>query len=82
MKNHLERRTRKSAVPSDFEQYLNVHQLNTFKYLQEFGWKMHFIRRPLFQQPTAIMINEDFNCICLLEKEGHVDMHPTLELRG
>lgn len=82
MKDHLERRARKPAVPSDFEQYLNVHQLNTFYYLQEFGWKMHFIRRPPFQQTTAVMINTDTNCICLLEKEGHVDMHPTLELRG
>ena len=82
MNTHQEKRGRMAPVPSHLDRYLTPDQLNTINYLEHYGWKLYFIRRPLNQQPTVIMINRDMGTVCLLEKEGHVDMHPTVTLRG
>ena len=47
----IERRKRKRVMPSDLKLYLNADQMKTYIRLQEIGWRMHFIRRPLSRQP-------------------------------
>ena len=78
----LERREATQAVPADVNEYLNQQQRRTYNSMQGFGWRMYFIRRPLFQHTTAVMINNEGTRIGVLEMEGHFDMSPTLELRN
>lgn len=78
----LERREATQAVPADVNEYLNQQQSRTYNSMRGFGWRMYFIRRPLFQRPTAVMINNEGTRIGVLEMEGHFDMSPMLELRN
>lgn len=78
-----ERRDIKPAVPADLNQHLTTEQIRLYHYMQGFGWRMYFVRRPLFQHPTVVMISDDGTKVGLLEEEGHLDMHPTtLKLRN
>ena len=78
----LDRREGKPAVPDDLERYLNKNQLNAYQSMTNSGWRMYFVRRPMFQHPMAVMINHEGTRIGVLEEEGHVDLNPSLELRG
>ena len=78
----LDRRDGHKAVPSNLEDYLTAEQMRAFHVMQDFGWRMYFVRRPLFQHPTAVMINDEGTRIGLLEEEGHFDMNPVVELRN
>ncbi len=78
----LERRNGKPAIPSDLKDYLNTEQLRSLQCMEGFGWRMYFLRRPLFQTPTAVMINNEGTRIGVLEQEGHFEMDPALELRN
>ena len=78
----LERRDGNKAVPSDLKEYLTAEQMRAYRCMQGFGWRMYFVRRPLFQTPTAVMINDVGTRIGLLEMEGHLDMSPAVELRN
>ena len=74
MKLH-DRRLGNSAVPSDLYHYLNADQVRAYKTMQGNGWHMYFIRRPLFQIPTAVMINDEGTNIAMIEQNGYLDAH-------
>lgn len=78
----LERRDGKPAIPSNLKEYLNQEQLRSLHCMEDCGWRMYFVRRPLFQSPTAVMINNAGTRVGVLEPEGHFEMDPVLELRN
>jgi len=79
--NDVERREGQPAVPSDLKLYLNAGQKRRYKAMQSFGWHMYFIRRPLFQQPTVVMINNDGTRVAVIEEDGKFDQETRIELR-
>lgn len=78
----LERRHGKPAVPPDLKDILSQEQMRTYHTMQGCGWRMYFVRRPLFQEPTVALINNEGTRVGVLEQEGHFDMEPLLELRN
>ena len=80
--NGLERREGKPPVPQDLDEYLNEEQKHTYHTMSGFGWRIYFLRRPLFQPPTVVMINHEGTRIAVLEQNGHFDMSPSIELRN
>lgn len=60
---------------------LNSDQLTTLSELERFGCELRFIRRPLFQEPIAVMIDGDRKSFLVLRPDGSVDDHPVLKLR-
>ena len=81
MKQH-DRRLGNSAVPSDSYHYLNADQMRAYNSMQDNGWHLYFIRRPLLQNPTAVMINEEGTNIAMIEQNGHFDTHTRIEHRN
>jgi hypothetical protein len=71
-----ERRTGKPAVPGDLRDILTMDQKLALRELETFGWKILFVRRPLFQQPRVIMHNPDTGNHSVIEADGTVDHNP------
>ena len=74
----IERRKRKPLNQPDLGLYLNVAQIKTYIRLQEIGWKMYFIRRPLSGKPTVVMNNNVDTRIGVIEQNGNFTVNPNL----
>ena len=72
----IERRKRKSLTQPNYALYLNADQMNTYIRLQEIGWKMYFIRRPLSGKPTVVMNNNVDTRIGVIEQNGNFTVNP------
>lgn len=76
-----ERRGHQKAIPMDLALHLNQLQLVALHSLENFGWYLWFVRRPLFMQPIVVVTNKDSSEHAVLEEDGSVNMKPQLQLR-
>ena len=77
----MEKRTGESPVPDNLEDYLNGEQVRALRQIENFGWELKFVRRPLFQEPIAVIINTDGDRVGTLEADGRIDLQQNFELR-
>ena len=75
------RRGVQKAVPIDLGRYLNESQLLALRSLENFGWHLWFVRRPLFMQPIVVVTNADATQHAQLEEDGSVNLKSPLQLR-
>lgn len=75
------RRSASPAVP-DLREGLAPPQLVTLEALEIFGWRLAFVRRPLFQAPIPVLFDRDGARHVVIRDDGTLDEHPTLTLRG
>lgn len=68
-------------VPEDLEEVLNGDQLMTLRQIERFGWRLAFIRRPVFQEPIPVVVTGDNEKIGVLEEDGRLNMNPSIKLR-
>ncbi|MFT7558183.1 MAG: hypothetical protein ACI93R_000075 [Flavobacteriales bacterium] len=78
---HSERRGSECAVPLNLREFLNEDQRQTLRKMESFGWHLAFIRRPLFQEPVAIVANSEDSEFSVLEKDGSINNEPDVFLR-
>ena len=76
-----ERRNGTKPVPENFEELLNEAQMRTLRDLQPFGWKLHFVRRPLFQEVVPVLISKEGDRLVVLEASGRVNEKADLDAR-
>lgn len=76
-----EKRKGDKAIPDDLEDVLNQDQMMTLRQIERFGWRLAFVRRPVFQQPIPIVITSDNEKIGVLEEDGRLNMNPSIKLR-
>ncbi|MCG8017067.1 MAG: hypothetical protein JAY97_12700 [Candidatus Thiodiazotropha sp. 'RUGA'] len=76
-----EKRTGIPPVPENFAELLNQWQQNTLQRIENFGWRVKFIRRPLFQDITIVVTNPTGDQIGTLELDGEVSVHPVSDFR-
>lgn len=69
-----DRRQGIAPVPDNLDKLLNQHQLRALRQVETFGWQLHFVRRPLFQDPIAAIISPEGNKIATLEQDGRVNI--------
>ncbi|MBT8116515.1 MAG: hypothetical protein KJO66_01675 [Gammaproteobacteria bacterium] len=77
----VEKRRGESPVPDNLEDYLNDEQLTALRQIQAFGWELKFVRRPLFQDPVAVIINNDGDRLGTLETDGRIELRSDFNLR-
>lgn len=80
--NWMEKRKGESPVPDNLEDYLNAEQIKALRQIENFGWELKFVRRPLFQEPIAVIINTDGDRVGTLEADGRIDLKQNFELRN
>lgn len=76
-----ERRQRQAAIPAHLEQVLNALQLQTLHQMENFGWELEFIRRPLFAPVVPVLLHHDNQHVAVIRDDGELDTEPEIELR-
>jgi hypothetical protein len=76
-----DKRIGQQAVPDNLEDWLSPEQMQMLHQIESFGWKIKFIRRPVFQDPIIVLVGDDEKKIGILEKDGHINMDPDIVLR-
>lgn len=77
-----EHRNRLRAVPKNFSQYMTLEQQIVLFALGRLGWRLNFIRRSSFQNPTVVLRSRRSpGTIGVLERDGHINTMPSLVLR-
>jgi hypothetical protein len=60
---------------------LTPQQLDALATLEQFGWTLKFVRRPLFQDPIAVVFRADGGKFVVLRNDGSLDEHPDFKIR-
>lgn len=76
-----EKRRGDYPVPDRGIEMLNEMQRLALFRIESFGWQLHFIRRPLFQEPVAVVIDNAGQKIGVLEEDGRINMDPDIRVR-
>ena len=77
----LDKRGSQPAIPHDVDQYLTPLQRQSLDNLQDFGWQLAFVRRPLFELPTVVLLSPEGKQYATLEEEGSLNLEPELRWR-
>jgi hypothetical protein len=68
-------------VPANVKRLLTVEQTIALKQLESFGWRIAFVRRPLFQQVVVVVTSYDGKEMGVLELDGELNLSPSITLR-
>ena len=77
----IERRSEENLVHESLHEVLNETQLLTLSTVEEFGWVLAFIRRPLFQDIVPVLLHPDNNILGTLEVDGEVNTQSEIKFR-
>ncbi len=77
----LVNRQKENAVPKELSRLLTKDQLTSLANLEFFGWRLWFVRRPLFAIPKIMLQHETSGLYALLEEDGNLNLEPDLPLR-
>jgi hypothetical protein len=78
---HEEKRKGIKPVPDDPLGYLNEAQRFTYHRMKASGWRIKFIRRPMYQNPVCVMTDSDDTSLALIERNGFLNKNPDIPLR-
>lgn len=76
-----ERRKGARPDPEQLRSLLTPEQQAALPLLEQFGWQLRFVRRPLFQDPVPILFSRDGSRWVSLEPDGSVNESPGFRLR-
>jgi len=76
-----EKRKGDEPVPDNAMEMLNQMQLLALRQIESYGWRLHFIRRPLFQDTVPVVIDASGKEIGILEGDGRLNMEPDIKIR-
>ena len=76
-----DKRTGQEPIPADLKAYLNDLQVGTLKRIEEFGWHLWFIRRPLFQDVKVVVADKHNAKTAVLEEDGTMNKGHDLSIR-
>ena len=76
-----EKRQDTKPVPEDLENILNEAQIRTLRSIRHFGWELHFVRRPIFQEAVPVLINREGDKFIVLQENGAINEMPDLDIR-
>lgn len=77
-----DRRKNMPPIPENFRQVLKPAQKITLNHLEKFGWKLAFIRRPLFVPPTTFIHNAEKSIYAVVEETGKVKFRHGYQIRA
>jgi hypothetical protein len=77
----LDNRGTQDPIPLNLEYYLTDVQLQSLQHLEDFGWHLAFVRRPLFEMPTVVLLSPEGKQHACLDDDGSLNLEPLLILR-
>ena len=76
-----DKRTGQEPVPANLGECLNDLQMGPLHRIEEFGWRLWFIRRPLFQDVIAVVANSAESDTAVIETDGTINKNHGLAVR-
>ena len=76
-----DQRKRQKPIPDDLEQVLNGRQKAALKMIQSLGWRLKFVRRPMFLEVQPVVYNAKLDQIGVLDPDGNIDLELELNIR-
>ncbi len=76
-----EKRKGDKPVPDDVEKYMNDAQLSELHKIEGFGWKLIFVRHPLFQEPVVVVTDANGRSLGVLDDDGRLNLDPDIKTR-
>ncbi|MES9993428.1 MAG: hypothetical protein ABW098_15870 [Candidatus Thiodiazotropha sp.] len=77
----LDSRRGDQPIPDNINEVLNHLQLMALQKAEGFGWKLKFVRRPLFQEVIPVIGSPSGDKIGVLESNGEINMNPNTRVR-
>jgi len=74
-------REKQPPIPEKLDQFLNTEQMMALKQVESYGWHLEFVRRPLFQDPTIVVMGPGGKPVGTLEKDGSINQNPDIVIR-
>ncbi len=76
-----EKRKGEPPIPADFQEVLSPDQMMTLRQIENFGWQVAFVRRPLFQESIVVVATSDNKKHGVLEETGELNMQAEIKIR-
>ena len=76
-----DRRHKQDPIPKNLDQVLNRLQKVAINQLQFLGWRLWFVRRPLFQPVVPVLVNITNNLTAVIGEDGSIDENHGLVFR-
>ena len=78
-----DRRCGDAPIPDNLKDILNKAQWQALPGIEysESGWKLQFLRRPLFQEPVPVLHNSNDGRIGILGTDGSIKIQPVIKVR-
>lgn len=77
-----EKRRGMAPIPGNLRELLNAQQLTSLRQIENFGWQLHFVRRPLFQDPVVVIVSAEGDRFGTLESDGRIEISNHFDIRG
>jgi hypothetical protein len=77
----LDSRRGDQPIPDNLHEVLNNLQLLALQKAEGFGWRLKFVRRPLFQEVVPVITDPSGGKLGILERNGEINMHPRTKFR-
>jgi len=81
MEAQSDKRNVEVSVPDNLDEYLNDAQRRSLVRVEEFGWRLAFIRRPVFQDIVPVVVSDDGKRHGVLEEDGSINTQHELVIR-
>ena len=78
---NTDKRKNENPIPYNYKQHMNNAQQEQLRTIEGFGWKIFFIRRPLFKDPVVVVTNQEGSSLGILEKDGRLNLEPNIVIR-
>lgn len=76
-----ENRLKQPPIPEKLDEFLNVEQMLALKQVESYGWHLEFVRRPLFQEVTAVVMGPGGKPVGILEEDGSINQNSDIVIR-
>ena len=76
-----ERRRPLTPQQAALRRELNEAQILTLAGLENFGWELKFVRRPMFQTSVPVVFDSDRKKYAVLEADGTLNENPGFKIR-
>ena len=78
---NLDMRGTQAPVPTNLQYFLTDVQLDMLHNLEAFGWRLAFVRRPLFELSTVVIESPEHKQFATIDEDGSLNLEPDLHLR-
>lgn len=77
-----DRRDGQVPIPQHLEKFLNKVQMTTLLQLESMGWRLWFVRRPLFQPVMPVLYDPTHRFTAIIEEDGQSNVDHGLIFRA